>query len=445
MAVKNDPKWGRMDSDTPLPGWHKGLFYFGGVFLILIGGGCVFSSCSLMEYGGGGTFFLILMGIGAIIGGIACFFAPKKEMEAWEDFHLEIEEERQKEAERLERKQEKYKNGQWSFPADFIKKCEKNEIFDVESERNFQKAKLIAEDVMEKVGVPAQYRAQYITRKALEKEFAKAEKSKLQKEIKETQKKEAELEKSNKAYSSCIGLDKSIKYCKDHIEEQKKILAECQANIDRVFSGGETIYRASKGKESSWAVHGGIASGIAGPAAGIAAAYDVERRNQEVRNRNNQLADTIIQMQTMSLNNLYKIKNTAEEKLEYWEKKLEDVKIRLVGDIKGKELMEKMSPQIVSVKKSITDNVLVEVKLTPPENLTIFDEVKADVDGSFKVEIYAENERVGAAFCALPFEGLSYAQTFKVVCSKLSKQSDNYTAKVVSHHLWAVESKNTWR
>lgn len=41
MAVKNDPKWGRMDSDTPPPGWHKGLFYFGGVFFILIGGGCM--------------------------------------------------------------------------------------------------------------------------------------------------------------------------------------------------------------------------------------------------------------------------------------------------------------------------------------------------------------------------------------------------------------------
>ncbi len=442
MATKKHPIWGKMDSETPPPSWHKGLYYFGGVFFLLVGCGCLFSSCSLSKTNDIDTFSMLFMwalGIGGIVGGIFSIIAPKKEMEAWESFHAEIEEEKRKEAEKIEKQQEEYKKGNWTFPTSFITKCKKNGIDDLASERNYQKAKLIADGIMEKAGIPTQYRAQYVTKEALEKEFARAEELDLQKKIKETRKKEAELAKTNKEYTSYIGVDKSVAYCNAQITIQKKIITRCNANENSVLSGGETIYRSSKGKESSWAIHGGIASGIAGPVAGIAVAADVERRNQEIRNRNNQLADTIIQMQSISLNNIYQTKAQAEEELKYWTNKLEDVKIKLIGDIKGKALLEKMSPKIVSLEKSITDNVLVDVRLIPPNNLTIYDGVRAVVDGSFKVEIYADNEKVGSAVCALPFEGLTYDKTFKVVCSNISKTSDHYTAKVLPHHLWATE------
>ena len=145
-------------------------------------------------------------------------------------------------------------------------------------------------------------------------------------------------------------------------------------------------------------------------------------------------------MQTLSLNNISKQIIEAEEKLEYWENKLEKVKLKLVENKSGKKLLEDMKPQILKVEKSISGNVLVDVKLIPPNGLRIYEDMGAVVDGSFKVEIYAEGEKVGAAFCSLPFEGLYYDKTFNVVCTKLSRQADVYEAKVVPNHLWAVEA-----
>lgn len=439
MAIKHDSFWGKMNSDVPPPSWHKGFFIFGGAFFTLMGAGALFGSCALFGEGGG-AFFMVLMGIGAIIGGIACLSAPKKEMAAWQKFHDKIEEERELERLEEEKQKEKYKRGQWKLPASFAKKCEKNKIYDVNSESSYQKAKIIAEGIMENEGIPREYWYQYVTKEALAKQFELIEADKQKKKAKEYEKKEKEIEIKNKEYSGKVGADKSVSYCKDHIHKYKRIIAECNANTESVLNGGEVIYNASKGRESSWAIHGGIASGIAGPAAGIAAAYDTERRNQEVRNRNNQLADTIIQMQTLSLNNISKQKTEAEEQLEYWEKKLENVKLKLIENMSGKKLLESMQPQILKVEKSISGNVLVDVKLIPPNGLRIYEEMGAVVDGSFKVEIYTEGERVGAAFCALPFEGLSYSKTFNVVCTKLSKQADTYEAKVSPHHLWAVEA-----
>lgn len=442
MAIKHDSFWGKMNSDVPPPSWHKGFFIFGGVFLILLGGGLFWSSCSFAGEGadGGGVFFMVLMGIGAIIGGIACFSVPKKEMAAWQKFHDEIEEEREAERQAKEKQNEKYKRGQWRLPKEFAKKCEKNKIFDVDSESSYQKAKIIAEGIMENEGIPREYWSQYVTKEALAKQFELIEADKQKKKAKEAAKKEKEIEIKNKEYSGKVGADKSVAYCKDHINKYKRIIAECNANSKSVLNGGEVIYNASKGRESSWAVHGGIANGIAGPAAGIAAAYDTERRNQEVRNRNNQLADTIIQMQTLSLNNISKQIIEAEEKLEYWENKLEKVKLKLIENKSGKKLLEDMKPQILKVEKSISGNVLVDVKLIPPNGLRTYEDMGAVVDGSFKVEIYAEGEKVGAAFCSLPFEGLCYDKTFNVVCTKLSRQADVYEAKVVPNHLWAVEA-----
>lgn len=51
-------------------------------------------------------------------------------------------------------------------------------------------------------------------------------------------------------------------------------------------AGAQAIMSASQQKEHDWAIHGGIASGIAGPAAGLAAAADIQAKNAQIRAQN---------------------------------------------------------------------------------------------------------------------------------------------------------------
>ena len=108
---------------------------------------------------------------------------------------------------------------------------------------------------MENEGIPREYWSQYVTKEALAKQFELIEADKQKKKAKEAAKKEKEIEIKNKEYSGKVGADKSVAYCKDHINKYKRIIAECNANTESVLNGGEVIYNASKGRVSSWAVH----------------------------------------------------------------------------------------------------------------------------------------------------------------------------------------------
>ena len=213
----------------------------------------LFGSCSLMEYSGGGSFFLVLMGLGAIIGGVFCFKAPKKEMAAWQEFHDEIEKEAEQERKEseLKRKQqhEMWAGGKWKFPEEFESECKKHRIESVESERDYQRAKLIAENILENSGVPKEYHAQYLTRQHLEGQLRRLGAAKLNQQKQELREKEREQAESNRELVDYVGGNKSITYCNWQINKYKERIAECEANYKSVLNGGEIIYNASKGKE----------------------------------------------------------------------------------------------------------------------------------------------------------------------------------------------------
>lgn len=80
-------------------------------------------------------------------------------------------------------------------------------------------------------------------------------------------------------YSGLNGRDKRIAILSaeraDALERAKTLRA-----------GAQAIMSASQQKEHDWAIHGGIASGIAGPAAGLAAAADIQAKNAQIRAQN---------------------------------------------------------------------------------------------------------------------------------------------------------------
>lgn len=442
MAIKHDPKWGKMDSDVPPSPQHKGAMIGCRIFFILCGTASCIASFPLMAEVGGGGFFLLVLGVICIVLGINVF-SPNKEMEAWQKFHDEVEEEakRKKDEEELKKQQqdELWKSGKWKIPSKFEEECKKNNIESVESEKDYQKAKLILENIMNDEGVPKQYQAHYLSRHYLGGQLRKIGSNKLNEQKQKLREKEEKLTEKNLELVDYIGAKKSITYCNWQIAMYKKELAECNANFDSVLNGGSIIYNTSKAKEKSWAIHGGIANGIAGPAAGISVAADIERKNQEIREYNHQLKNNIVGMQNIVLTEIGKMRSYAQESLEFWENKLSQVKVKLIEKLDENELLNTLSPEIVKVEQSITGSVLVHIKLFADKNLTIYDDVPAVVDGSIRVTIFADGEKVGSTLCGLPFEGVTYEEDLHIVCKKLSKRNKSYTAQISPHHLWAVE------
>ena len=355
-----------------------------------------------------------------------------------------------REAEREEREQQReeaWANGTWQLPLDkFEKLCVANGINGISSEYEYEKAKLIALSVIQQFKIPEEYQRQYITREKLEMYFSairrnRAEEAEMeqQERIREVAAEEARLNAEYIRYAECIGRQKSIQYCKDRVDYHQQIVFECMDDEESVRKGGEATYLLSKGRERSWATHGGIASGIAGGAVGLAVAADVEHKNAQVRQQNAQLAQSIGQMTAISLERIWKEKERAREQVTYWHERLEQAKILLVQTQDEYELLEKLAPKVVSIENSITGAVMLEVEFGSTPDLRIFEKVPAVIDGSIRVVLSAGGRTVGSAICTLGYRGSLMKRRVKCICTSMSKQVEEYQISFEPYHLWTIE------
>lgn len=89
-----------------------------------------------------------------------------------------------------------------------------------------------------------------------------------------------EDEKYNTMLAHCEGLDKYYKMAA-HEEEKNREAAETLRKMGGILQ--QSVYQE---KEKDWAVRGGIASGIGGLGAGVAAAVDAMQDNERIRKEN---------------------------------------------------------------------------------------------------------------------------------------------------------------
>ena len=340
-------------------------------------------------------------------------------------------------------------NGSWKLPVElFVKICEENGVTNISSERDYLKATIIVENLMQQAGVPQEHQAQYITRDKMNAYLAYVKKSseahaqaELQQQIKQLLPQEKSFEEECIRYAECIGRDKSIRYCEDKIAYYTHIIWQCEQNEDSVRNGGNKLYDLSKGRESSWAIHGGIANGIAGGAAGLAVAADVERKNVQIRQQNANLAHSIAQFQVAVLEGIWKEKRKAKEDLQYWNKEAERANLLLVQSMDEQKLLSLLHPSVKNVENSITGAVKLQIEVQTTPNLVIYEDVRAVVDGSIKVLLKVKGKIVGSALCSLKHNGAAYPQTIDCICIKVSEQADKYDVSFEPYHLWALERK----
>lgn len=100
--------------------------------------------------------------------------------------------------------------------------------------------------------------------------------------LKELSEKERVLEEAAKRYITCYGQEKAVKMCLDEASMYREIMSDCDKQYNAVMSGANATYMSGKQQEHSWAIHGGIASGIAGGAAGLATAINIQQKNADI-------------------------------------------------------------------------------------------------------------------------------------------------------------------
>lgn len=314
----------------------------------------------------------------------------------------------------------------------------------IDKESDYQRAVIIAEIVLKDCGVNPQYYGRYTSRSALEQCFVEIAQNKGTYPTNVTYSpNEDELPKLQESRpigreKDLIGRDKTIYHFEREIIACRREINEYEQNRNAIINGTNATYQLGKQRESSWAVHGGIASGIAGPAAGLATAIDIQNQNAATRQYNENLLRTTTQAAAPALVNIADALGRAEKRLESLKKSRTDATYKLVEFLDKKSLLTQLKPTVKIVNRS-GNTVELKVTLHAVPDLVIYGDIPAAVDGSIDIRLRSNGYCVGTATCIFPFYGIRDQQV-EISCScRVTEVSDHYMFEFVPNHLWAIE------
>lgn len=304
----------------------------------------------------------------------------------------------------------------------FYEECVKNGVTQCVTEREIQKATLIAQKRNLKF---SDITALYIDAKvAVDKRKQNDKNAKLNEKKKKERAECAKLER----FSTFKGRDKRIAMLSEEREEELK-------SAKTLRDGAMAVMNATQQKEHDWAVHGGIASGIAGPAAGVATAMDIQAKNAQIRAQNEANRKAFAPIMMTSYEGAAQHDRRAAALLE----EIESAKTKLVSNDDAKTCLSKLSffGTMVLVSETGTCTVTTNVKLAEP--FFIFGDVEAVVDGTVIAKIYDGDTMVGVASLVLPTYGVKSATKLKGMCLYCGTPGKKYTVEFAAANLWAME------
>ena len=326
-------------------------------------------------------------------------------------------------AKTIQKKEEKEEQ-EYQLKIAFYKACVNEGILSLKSEKDIQKATLIAQS-KGLVDIPD------INSLFAESEMLATEKEEDQRENALEDKRQEELQACNKLerYSGYTGRDKRIAMLCD-------LRNEALSGADALVSATTALVGATQQKEIDWATYGGIASGIAGPAAGVATALDIQAKNAEIRAQNKANINNLSSVITTSFDSAEKLQKEAERLA----REIEATRIKLVEDNDPSDYLSSIefSDSKVEVSETGTCTVHTTAKLSEP--YMIFDDVKASIDGVINADIYDDDNLIGSAEMVLPLYGV-YTSSVDLVGMALycADPDKEYTVKFSVSKLWAIE------
>lgn len=305
---------------------------------------------------------------------------------------------------------------------DFYQECQKCGVTTCTTEKEIQKATLLAQyrklSFTDITALYLQAREIYETDSA-EKNAAKLHDMKAEEEAKCTQ-----LDQ----YSTLSGRDKRIAMLS---AEREKALRRAAT----LRNGSSALVGASQQKEHDWAVHGGIASGIAGGAAGLATAMDIQAKNAKIRAQNEQNLRNLGPLLMRS----YEAASREEAHAESLQEAISHASTCLVSTETPEECLRLLSfsfPKVV-VSQTGTCTVTVTASLETPH--LIFDDVPATIDGTVLAKIYDGANLIGVAKMVLPKDDVRAKTNLTGMCLFCGKPGHSYRVQFSAINLWAME------
>lgn len=259
----------------------------------------------------------------------------------------------------------------------------------------------------------------------------KGEKAAVQREVEEERiaakqelKKQIELASKQKSLAYMFGEDKRNKMIRDKDKERMEMAKTMK---ELAFAVDPLAYQE---KEHNWATWGGIAEGIAGPAAGIATAVQTMEENAQIRARN---AATKVQMEQLR-SDLIKQSIT----LQYSSGKTRQC--RVIDWWSPKSLFNDLSIDTQSISiDPVTKSVKISVYVYPPAYT---------IDGAIRAKLYTnEGKYAGCAYLVFPENGTllegdgEYSRKRKMVsgiCAEPIYKKNTYTVKFEPVNLWEL-------
>ena len=407
--------------------------------------------------------------IGFCILGIIGFFvfcmiyatiAEKKE--AKEAERLRKEEEERKRIEREERRK-KWESGKWAFPCEkFYKDCRKSGIKmqNLDDAFYFNKIMVIARNIIEKSGMDKEFIPIYCNEKSVRKYFEtghkkaqdrrRREEEKRQKQMITPQKGTLSPEQNAKArlfkeLRDKFGREKREYWLKKEIHAIEKHNREIEKAQEAAIEL-ETIVAASGHREPTydWATLGGIATGLAGPAAGVSVATQAILKNQQIEANNQRNEEFARNLSKDLIRAAFSGGGGNGRILDEYKKELKDIGYKVVLDgTDTKELYEYLDVSISVEKNNETLDVIATFKSDYQPDVP--DGVNMVMDGVLEGKIYCDSVLVSDVLIPLPLFGVGcnnrgiYDATTVSVPYFMMGKNRKYTVKCTPVRLWVME------
>lgn len=402
---------------------------------------------------------LLIYGILLILAG-AAFLYPyirykKKEVKK----KKEQEAEQKAEEARIQEINNNAKNGKWEFPSEkYYCLCRDNQVKALNNEFCIRKATQLAEQLIKETAPDIdlanciEYLKQSSLERFLEKGELLAKKTEERILFEKKQPQNANPNVPEKTFmqrtSELVALSGSNK----RVKMLNNLDSDYFSEIVRKINGEQAlrqlgmIYAGQQQKESSWAIVGGIAEGIAGPAAGIMAAANTMENNRKILEYN-------LSVRKASMDIMSGIPNVAgdriklEEEREKVKEALKSVETKVVlSQPTGKEIWQNIEVGKATVKKNPSGVLAVSlpISLKEPFVLDVPDDVCMVVDGVLRAEVWFEDKRVDSVFFPLPMYGIPTNMTAEIIldgmCGRSVEFDGEYTVKIAdTQNLWIME------
>ncbi len=309
----------------------------------------------------------------------------------------------------------------------FYSECKDNQITNLSTPAKRQKAELIAQ----RLGCQGYGDIETFFNDAKRLYHQKDQQDEKQKRVETLLKLETEEEAVYDRltrYASLEGREKRIRMLAD----ERATLLQKAENLRK---GAGIVMKDSQQKEVDWAVHGGIASGLAGPGAGAAAAMDAQLKNARIRAQNQVNMETL----TPALMHAWEQARKWENQAQKLQTAIEDTKIKLVADTRKEAVLSELSINVKKVEISETGAFTVKASVSAGRPIMI-EQYPAVVDGTISADLYQNGKLAGQAWMVLPAYGVeNRAVDVEGICLSGAKKGIPYEVKFTPHLLWEME------